>query len=132
MKIKGITTQMQKSNCSYCGFGQTRLEILESGIHYAKEVCAKCGAYIKFVGKPDNLKPHRHKSHTELVEQYSKGFCEICGILHNSVPNNEALEAHHVIEYQDGGPKERENIEIVCTACHKLIHWLRTYRRHVA
>jgi hypothetical protein len=28
---------------------------------------------------------------------------------------------------QDDGEAERENVMILCTKCHKLIHWMRTH-----
>lgn len=118
--------------CQRCGSMETRIEIIPNGPHYAKELCMRCGVYIRWIAKPGNLKPKRQKSHTDLVEKYSRGFCEICGILQSRIPNNETMEAHHVVEYQSDGDRERENIEIVCTACHNLIHWRRTYLHHLA
>ena len=32
------------------------------------------------------------------------------------------LEAHHIIEVQNGGADERDNIQIVCKECHSKIH----------
>jgi 5-methylcytosine-specific restriction endonuclease McrA len=38
-----------------------------------------------------------------------------------------ALQVHHVVEIQNGGEDTKENIWVVCTSCHKLIHHQRTY-----
>lgn len=46
------------------------------------------------------------------------------------LPLPEVLEAHHVVEVQEGGSDERDNLWIVCTACHSMIHYLRTYLGH--
>ena len=40
---------------------------------------------------------------------------------------HETLEIHHKIEINDGGQDIKENILVVCTHCHKLIHHVRTY-----
>lgn len=46
------------------------------------------------------------------------------------IPLPQVLEGHHVVEFQDGGSDDRSNVWIVCTACHKLIHYQRTYLGH--
>jgi len=123
---------MDDRPCRRCGSTETRIEVLASGPHYAKEACAGCGNYVRFVPRPDNGdRARRGKSHSDLVSRYSRGFCEMCEILQSRIPNREAMEAHHVIEYRNGGDKERENIWCICTRCHKLIHWLRTYLNHL-
>lgn len=101
------------------------------GPHYGKMVCARCDLWLRWVPKPDRDKRRREAAHTDLVRKYSPGHCEMCLILEDHVPAGETLEAHHVIEYAGGGQNARENIWIVCTACHKLIHWRRTYLSHL-
>jgi 5-methylcytosine-specific restriction endonuclease McrA len=63
----------------------------------------------------------------ELLQKYSKGFCEICGIFKEHIPKNETMVAHHVIEYRSEGTSERDNIWILCTRCHTFIHFTRDY-----
>ncbi len=117
--------------CPKCGCEKTEVRILSTGPHHWQEQCALCGRWIRFLPKPDSLKAKRPKAQSELVHEYGREFCELCGILQRHIPNSEALEAHHVIEYQDGGQERRSNIWIVCTRCHRLIHWMRTYLRHL-
>jgi len=61
------------------------------------------------------------------VHKYSDGFCELCLLKPDELPPGQTLEAHHIIEVQDGGSADRENIWIVCTKCARLIHWMRTH-----
>ena len=117
--------------CPNCGAEyKPEIEIQELGVHYAKEKCAACHRFRRWIPKPstDTTKYKRPKAHTDLVKKYSRGFCELCLVNAANLPKGQTLEAQHVIEYQDGGEPTRENIWIVCTACHRFVHWIRTYR----
>ncbi len=116
--------------CDRCGLNtEAVLEVLETGTHYAKLVCGECGKYHKFVAKPeaDSTKYRRPKQHRELVTKYGRGYCELCLLGADDFDKGVTLEAHHLIEFQNGGSEERDNIWIVCTMCHRLIHWTRRY-----
>lgn len=118
--------------CKTCGARwEPTVELTPDTPHYGKALCGNCNAFLRWVPKPDRDKRKREAAHTELVKKYSRGYCELCLILASDLPVNETLEAHHVEEYQDGGASDRENVWIVCTACHKLIHWRRTYLAHL-
>lgn len=116
--------------CPQCGDGGPHsVEVLTTGVHYAKASCGRCRRFLKFLPKPDDdpTKYKRQKAHLNLVDQYSNGYCEMCLRQKGELPKGETLEAQHVIEYQDGGSEKRENIWILCTSCHRMVHWLRTY-----
>lgn len=115
--------------CPHCKTaGPHPMKLRPAGLHYADVRCAKCNGHF-FEPKPDGdpTKYKRPASHTDLVKKFSRGFCEMCLKKLEELPKGQTLEAQHVVEFQDGGPSERENIWIVCTGCHKLIHWQRTY-----
>ncbi len=105
------------------------LAIRPAGVHYADAVCQTCGKKW-FPPKPDAdpTKYKRPNSHRDLVRKYSPGYCEMCLCPANDLPKGQTLEAQHVKEFKDGGSERRENIWIICTGCHRLIHWVRTYR----
>jgi hypothetical protein len=42
-----------------CEHGNTRIERLASGPHFAKEVCTDCGRVLRFVPKPANIERQR-------------------------------------------------------------------------
>ena len=116
--------------CKTCGM-QTETVLVETpeSPHYGKLECAKCGRYIKFVPKPDTdtTKYRRPQQHRSLVEKYSNGVCEFCLCSELELRPGTVLEAHHVHKYKNGGLDERENIWILCTKCHRLVHWMRRY-----
>lgn len=118
--------------CPHCGAKQDSLvELTPNGPHYGKAICGKCNRFMRWIPKPDNEKRKRESRHTDLVRKYSQGFCELCLITQENLPINETLEAHHVVEYRSAGEADRSNIWILCTRCHKLVHWSRTYIRHL-
>lgn len=132
------------TKCRFCGHeGYVHVVAMDSGPHYAKAYCQACERFLGWISKPDSDKSRRPAAHRELVAKYGdrlhrlygdrlpvelgERFCELCLRNESKLPKNQTLEAHHIIEYQDGGTNDSEAIQIVCTRCHKLIHWLRTY-----
>ena len=63
-----------------------------------------------------------------MVKKTGIDHCQICLKKADELPKGRALEGHHLEEYSDGGGSvEDGNIIVACTACHRLIHWIRTY-----
>lgn len=116
-------------NCKRCAVDKAGMLLPGVGPHWGKWVCT-CGC-VAWLPKPDGdpSKYKRENIHKDLVKKYSKGYCEMCLRTEEAVRTrpNETLEAHHVIPYQHGGSHERDNIWIVCTACHKYIEHVRRY-----
>lgn len=102
------------------------LVIQDKGPHYAKYVCF-AGHFNDWVPKPDSDKSKRPAKHAGLVHKYGNGYCELCGRTESTLRDSDVLEAHHVLEYSGTPDSSRENVWIVCTACHRLIHHMRTY-----
>ena len=116
-----------KDVCSSCGGDVFNDVFTPNSPHYAKRVCSSCSTFHSWLKKPedDSRKNKRPQSHRGLVKKFSSGICEMC--LRTEFGTNETLEAHHVKRYKDGGAAVRENIWILCTGCHKLVHWRRNY-----
>ena len=126
-------TETEIKSCCHCGhIGEPIIEVQTTGKHYAKARCAGCGKYLCWIAKPDSdaTKYRRESAHRKMAKKFSRGFCELCLIREDDLPRSESLEAHHVVEYQDGGEATRENTWVLCTACHKLVNWRRTYVGH--
>jgi HNH endonuclease. len=100
------------------------------GGHWGRVHCKNCDTFIKWASKPTDKKTKRSSSHKRLVSLYSHGFCVVCLRQDSQIPAPQTLEAHHIIPVADGGTDDQGNIMICCTACHKLIHWQRTYLGH--
>jgi hypothetical protein len=126
---------LQGEECPYCASTDLcEVIAVNRGGHYGKIVCNRCDRFIKWIPKPKAEKaqdPRAEVSKT-LVNQYSKGFCEICLRKDQQLPKPQTLEGHHIVQVKDGGTDDKENIQIVCTFCHRWIHSQRTYLGHYA
>ena len=118
--------------CGECGADVEVVEkILGEGPHYSKIECAECGKYLAFGKKPANEGKRGKNKHTP--ESLSISHCQMCQRDENRLGSRGVLEVHHVEEIQDGGADIPENIWVICTSCHKLIHHQRTYlNQHLA
>lgn len=125
--MNNIAGPEDTAECRRCGSVDLAQTVMEHGQHYARLDCNACGCFVKWLPKPDADKIKRPAAHRNLVHAYSNGYCEMCLRREADLPKNETLEAQHIREYADGGSQERNNIWIVCTGCHKLIHWRRTW-----
>jgi 5-methylcytosine-specific restriction endonuclease McrA len=104
---------------------------MSQGKHYARVDCVECDRFLRWLPKPEADRAKRPNSHRDLVSRFSRGYCELCGISQADLPKNETLEGHHVDEFQAGGEPTRENVWILCSACHSLVNWRRTYVGHL-
>lgn len=127
--------------CKKCGSKESlRHELVQPGEpgqqHYARIVCdhLPCeGTHTQWGAKPDTDKAKRPAAHRKLVREArgeGRTRCEMCLRHESDLPGTQQLEAHHVDEYQNGGPAEQGNLWILCTACHRQVHWARTYFGH--
>lgn len=110
--------------CRQCGSTQTVTRLRPDTIHHAEYRCLACRCR-GWLPKPHS--DRRPAAHRDLVAKFSQGFCELCLRRVSELPDNCSLEGHHVIEYHDGGTSDRDNVWILCTACHRLVTWTRTY-----
>jgi len=120
-----------RQDCSRCGYlnGLAEFQLTPEVKHYGKLLCPSCGAFWRWVAKPDGdqTKYKRPKKHKELVKQFGNGFCEMCLTEEGKLPANQSLEGHHVIPYRSGGSCEKDNVWILCTRCHRQVELIRTY-----
>lgn len=117
--------------CPRCGETRDlRLIILEGGMHYGKIVCDACDEhFVTWAPKPDKPKrtrpPGNHLATIKAAWDGEPLYCTICLRDERYLPTNAWMEAHHVLEYQDGGTDSPTNLIPVCNECHQLVHWRR-------
>lgn len=102
---------------------------LSSGPHSEKAICPHCGKYLFFVAKPKN-------EHKKVIRGCGKALkpsdlditnCQLCMRTTDMLGTRGILVCHHVIEMQNGGLDEKENIWVLCSYCHSMVHHARTY-----
>lgn len=95
--------------------------------------CANCN---KFLGwqPATNHEGERRESTKHDIEKlmnfkkyYQEPFCFFCGRTKNLLGANETLTIDHIVPIRDKGENDLVNLQILCTACHKLRHWAELY-----
>lgn len=107
-----------------CG-GSLKFIATPEGPHFGKLLCCNCGKFSKWVKNPNNLGRRETTKHNHIVE--NARWCSFCGRTRQEIPRRQVFEPHHSIPLEEGGKDEPENIVPLCTACHKLAHWVRLY-----
>jgi len=116
--------------CDRC-MGEITFERTPNLTHYGKYVCEKCGKWFKWVENPKKTKRTKtSKINIKNVAKFhkkEKPFCFICLRTKEQLGESETLTIDHIEELNQGGKDEIENLQILCTACHKLKNWARLY-----
>lgn len=100
---------------------------LDTGPHYGELRCEICDKFWGFEPKPINNGKRPRNKHTPQSLEIDN--CQLCLRARCDLINTETLESHHIIEIQDSGPDTPENVWVLCTPCHRMVHYLRTYLR---
>lgn len=127
--------------CPECGSDENlRAVIMASGKHHAAIVCDNCpDEWSKYDGqrfvtwgpKPGARPARRDGKSTGLLDAIRAStngpvFCLIC--LRDERELTTAgtwMEAHHIVEHQNGGTDHPANLQPLCKDCHSLVHWRR-------
>ena len=120
---------VEQRHCRFCrSMTEHLVEAWNHGMHGHKAICTTPGCSgFAWLPKDHENPTRRPASHRGLLAKYDRGFCELCLRTRSELRPSDTLMAHHVREFQDEGEPTRENVWIVCTACHALIHWQRIY-----
>lgn len=124
---------MMEKICRRCNKKVNALveEMPSTSIHYGKTLCPICNSFIDWVKKPEN-DDQRGKSSKYKIEQIGINHCELCGREKEKLGMRETLEIHHKTPIEEDGEDTKENILILCTPCHRISHFMRTYlHRHL-
>lgn len=94
--------------------------------HYGEIRCPDHGH--DWVPKPNSKKRAKRKSNLKLKNSIPEGYNNFCELCMRSKPLLSKLnpplflEVHHVIEVQELGSNDPENLRLLCSECHELIH----------
>lgn len=109
-----------------------RIILMDSGMHHGKIVCDHCNErFNTWAPKPDTQPRKRDGKSTHLLGIIRDAwadeplYCEMCLRDERTLPNTVWMEAHHVVEHQDGGADTLANLKPLCNECHALTHWRR-------
>jgi len=117
-----------KSMCRKCGEETFQRQIIRPiGPHYGEQVCNVCGLRVGYLPKPTAQGKRKKNKYTP--ESLATNFCLMCLRDRDNLINYETLEVHHVVQVCDGGEDEPGNIWVLCTTCHRTVHFHRYYIR---
>jgi hypothetical protein len=112
------------------------IHLMAEGMHYAKVICVACDdAFVTWAPKPTTKpvpKDGRKKRLLETLRAYYDPeplYCLMCLGDERTFPEGVWLEAHHILEHQDGGTDDPINLQPLCNECHSLVHWRRRTTR---
>ena len=121
----------QEYNCP-CGSKTTDTILMPNSVHYAKIVCTVCRKFVKWKKAPDNENKRTGCPSVSIVANFhgfKKEFCFFCGRTKEQLGWNETLTVDHIKKIEEGGADNKQNMQILCSACHKLKHWADLYTR---
>jgi len=104
------------------------IQVPTDTVHFARLECGACGRFARWVQRPENIgrtRTKRPREHRELLAKFGTPYCQLCLRTKEQLDQWEVLEAHHVLEYANGGPPTRENTWTLCSKCHCLVHQVR-------
>ena len=126
---------MNPTNCSFCG-DLLKLTLTPNNIHYGRLDCIRCFKFNGWARNPDhpNFDSKRigNKADIRKVAAYHEinqenPLCFICLRKRGQLGACETLTVDHIQELDKGGKDEVFNMQILCSACHKLKNWARLY-----
>lgn len=132
---------MNEEKCPKC---DNKLKITRTPhtVHYGRLDCLNCG-FVGWARNPNSPKNNTtqklrvgKKSLYEVAtfhgfidgwKDEGKCFCFFCLRKKEELGKHETLTIDHIRELDKGGKDIIENMQILCSACHKLKNWCRLY-----
>ena len=123
---------LNEERCQWCG--STNLNFIETknSVHYGKYVCIDCNRWVRWVSNPETIGRTRTSRYdiNQVNKHHNfngKPFCFFCLRYKEELGAKETLTLDHIKELDKGGEDVFENLQILCSACHKLKNWARLY-----
>lgn len=129
-----MTDKDYKSNekCPTCN-SLLILTKTENTVHYGMLDCPCCRKFIKWFKNPESKEKNRDETSKYSIEDIIKHrkmeypLCFFCLRKQDQLGIHETLTRDHIIEIDKGGDDILDNLQILCSACHKLKNWARLY-----
>jgi len=124
---------MNITKCKHCGSENLKFERTPTTIHFGKLVCGHCNTFSHWAKNPESPRANtlrvNQKSIREIMAFHGqeKEFCFFCQRKRKELGDKETLTIDHIEELNHGGKDQIDNMQILCSACHKLKNWCRLY-----
>jgi len=133
MILGSLQKKMKINKCKYCSSENLVFEKVENTIHYGKLTCGYCKRFCQWVRNPNSKKINslrvNQKTIKEICEFHNmkEEVCFFCLRNRTQLGVMETLTIDHIMELDKGGEDQIWNMQILCSACHKLKNWCRLY-----
>lgn len=122
------------TTCKKCGCNETIVKKTDSdGVHAGgRLLCKNCGSWCAW-NPIETVEGVRKKSSKFKLERvlkekgFEKPLCFFCNRSKEELGKHKTLTLDHILPIREGGKDEINNINVLCTACHKLRHWAELY-----
>ena len=122
------------NRCKYCGSTNLNFIKTENNIHFGKLECGHCKTFICWVKNPDSPRANSLRINKKTVKEVmifhgfeNDEFCFNCLRGRENLGVCETLTIDHIKELDKGGEDSIQNMQVLCSACHKLKNWCRLY-----
>jgi len=120
------------NKCRWCGATNIKSRPRPDTPHYAEMFCGHCGKHCYWIKNPNSPRTTNRTSRKTTKEicdfhRFKEEGCFFCLRKRNEIGKNETLTIDHIQELDKGGEDTIENMQVLCSACHKLKNWARLY-----
>jgi len=126
-----LNTCFRDIDCRQCGYkGKPEPTGKINDIHGYALQCPICNRFWGWSGRKKVLHDengNRKISSIWTAKRLGIEYCQMCLRNKKQLGDAEQLEVHHVMPASEQGNDDPDNIWVICTACHKYIHHIRTY-----
>lgn len=121
------------TKCRYCESHNLKFTETKDTIHYGKFVCGHCGKFSHWVKNPLSSRNNSLRTNKKTVKEVvsfhrlDEEICFFCLRNRTQLGSKETLTIDHIKELDKGGEDKLWNMQVLCSACHKLKNWCRLY-----
>lgn len=121
------------TNCKYCNSSNLKFIETPESVHYGKMICGHCNKFSHWVSNPESKRNNSLRTNKKTIKEIcqfhniEKEICFFCLRNRNELGWFETLTIDHIQELDKGGTDTLQNMQVLCSACHKLKNWVRLY-----
>ena len=118
--------------CRSCGNDKLKFTLTPKLVHYGRQDCQHCGKFCSWVRNPELPENNRGNKKTprqvcDFHQIEGEEICFFCLRIKEQLGIKETLTVDHIQELSKGGTDTIENMQVLCSACHKLKDWMKLY-----
>lgn len=124
---------MTITKCRWCDGENLKFRERQDTPHYGEMYCGHCNKHCFWVANPLSQKNDSIRVGKKTIQEVcsfhrlKEESCFFCRRTKKQLGFNETLTVDHIDELDKGGEDKLWNMQVLCSACHKLKNWCRLY-----